>query len=389
MPTFANRVSTFGTTIFAEINTLAAQHQAVNLGQGRPDFDGPPEVIAKAIEALQSGTLNQYPPGNGLPTFRKAIADHTAAFYGLEVDPDRGVMATAGATEAVFSSLLGLVDPGDEVILIEPYFDSYLPNLVMIGAVPVFVPLHAPDWTLDPDELRAAFGPKTRAIIFNSPQNPTGRVFTVEEMTLIADLCKEHDVLVISDEVYEHLVFEPARHIPIASLPDMFERTVTVSSLGKSYSVTGWKVGWVYGPPELVSGVMRAHQFNTYAVHGPSQLAGAFALSQPGSYYEDLQAMYTTKRDLMMTALQGAGMKARIPEGTYFVLGDYSAVFEGDDMAFARHLISEIGVACIPISPFYCDEHKHFAGNQARFAFCKGDDTLRAATERMQQLRSG
>jgi N-succinyldiaminopimelate aminotransferase len=389
MPTFANRVSTFGTTIFAEINTLAAQHQAVNLGQGRPDFDGPPAVIAQAVEALQSGTLNQYPPGNGLPAFRKAIADHAGAFYGLDVDPDRGVMATAGATEAIFSSLLGLVDPGDEVILVEPYFDSYLPNLVMIGAVPVFVPLHAPDWTFDPDELRAAFGPKTRAIIFNSPQNPTGRVFTLDEMTLIADLCKEHDVLVISDEVYEHLVFDSARHIPIASLPDMFERTVTASSLGKSYSVTGWKVGWVYGPPELVSGVMRAHQFNTYAVHGPSQLAGAYALSQSGSYYEDLQAMYTTKRDLMMIALEGAGMKARTPEGTYFVLGDYSAVFEGDDMAFARHLITEIGVACIPISPFYCDAHKHFAGNQARFAFCKGDDTLRAAAERMQRLRIG
>jgi N-succinyldiaminopimelate aminotransferase len=389
MPTFANRVSTFGTTIFAEINTLAAQHQAVNLGQGRPDFDGPPAVIAQAVEALQSGTLNQYPPGNGLPAFRKAIADHAGAFYGLDVDPDRGVMATAGATEAIFSSLLGLVDPGDEVILVEPYFDSYLPNLVMIGAVPVFVPLHAPDWTFDTDELRAAFGPKTRAIIFNSPQNPTGRVFTLDEMTLIADLCKEHDVLVISDEVYEHLVFDSARHIPIASLPDMFERTVTASSLGKSYSVTGWKVGWVYGPPELVSGVMRAHQFNTYAVHGPSQLAGAYALSQSGSYYEDLQAMYTTKRDLMMIALEGAGMKARTPEGTYFVLGDYSAVFEGDDMAFARHLITEIGVACIPISPFYCDAHKHFAGNQARFAFCKGDDTLRAAAERMQRLRIG
>ncbi len=386
MPTFANRVLPFGTTIFSEINTLAAQHGAINLGQGRPDFDAPVNIIEEAVKALQSGQHNQYPPGIGAPEFRRGIANHASKVYGLDVDPDRGVVATAGATEAIFASILGLVDPGDEVIVIEPYFDSYVPNLLMAGATPVFVPLHPPEWTLDPDELKAAFSPRTRAVLWNSPQNPTGRVFSVEEMTVLANLCIEHDVLVISDEVYEHLVFEPARHIPIASLPGMFERTVTASSLGKSYSVTGWKVGWVYGPPELVAGVMRAHQFVTFAVHHPSQLAGAYALAQPGTYYEELQAMYTVKRDLMMEALTGAGIKAKTPEGTYFVMGDFSDIFDGDDLAFTQHLITEIGVACIPPSPFYSDEHRHLVGKMARFAFCKNDDTLRQAGERMKKL---
>jgi N-succinyldiaminopimelate aminotransferase len=387
MPTFANRVSSFGTTIFSEINVLAAQHGAVNLGQGRPDFDASPDIISASVKALQDGQHNQYPPGNGAQEFRQGIANHAAKYYGLDIDPNKGVIATAGATEAVFSSILGLVDPGDEVIIIEPYFDSYLPNLIMAGATPVFVPLHPPEWTFDPDELRKAFSPKTRAILWNSPQNPTGRVFTRDEMQMVADLCIEHDVIVISDEVYEHLVFGEAQHIPMAAMPGMFERTVTVSSLGKSYSVTGWKVGWVYGHPDLVAGVARAHQFVTFAVHHPSQLAGAYAMSLPGTYSAELQAMYTVKRDLMMSALEGAGIKAKIPEGTYFVMGDFSEVFDGDDLAFTKYLITEIGVACIPPSPFYSEEHRHLAGHMARFAFCKGDDTLRQAGERMKKLR--
>ncbi len=387
MPTFSNRVSTFGTTIFSEINVLAAQHNAVNLGQGRPDFDTPSDIVQASVKALMDGQHNQYPPGNGTAEIRKGVADHANRFYNLDVDPDKGVLATAGATEAVFSSILGLVDPGDEVIVIEPYFDSYVPNLIMAGAKPVFVPLHPPEWTLDADELRKAFTPKTRAILWNSPQNPTGRVFTVEEMTLVADLCKEHDVIVISDEVYEHLVFEPARHVPIATLPGMFERTVTIGSFGKSFSATGWKLGWVYGHPDLVAGAMRAHQFVTFSVHHASQIAGGYALHLPGSYYEELQAMYTVKRDLMMEALTGAGIKAKVPEGTYFVMGDFSDVFDGDDMAFTQHLIKDIGVACIPPSPFYCEEHRYIAGKLARFAFCKSDATLREAGERMRKLK--
>jgi N-succinyldiaminopimelate aminotransferase len=387
MPTLSKRVSTFGTTIFSEINNLAAQYGAVNLGQGRPDFDSPNDMIQASVRAMTDGQHNQYPPGNGTMELRKGVADHASRFYGLDVDPDRGVLATAGGTEAVFSSVLGLVDPGDEVIVIEPYFDSYVPNLIMAGAIPVYVPLHPPEWTLDPDELRKAFTPKTRAILWNSPQNPTGRVFTVEEMTVVADLCKEFDVVVIADEVYEHLVFEPARHVPMATLPGMFERTVTINSLGKSYSATGWKLGWVYGHPDLVAGAMRAHQFVTFAVHHPSQIAAGYALHLPGSYYEEFQAMYTVKRDLMMEALSGAGIKAKVPEGTYFVLGDFSEVFDGDDMAFTQHLIKDIGVACIPPSPFYCEEHRYIAGKLARFAFCKSDDTLREAGKRMKKLR--
>lgn len=388
MPSFANRVATFGTTIFSEINNLAAEHGAINLGQGRPDFDGPSDIVNAAVQALGGGQqYNQYPPGIGAQSFRQGVANHAAKFYGMDIDPNRGVVATAGATEGVFASVLGLIDPGDEVIVIEPYFDSYIPNLVMAGAKPVFVPLHPPDWTLDFDELRRAFSPRTRALLWNSPQNPTGRVFTREELSQVADLCIEHDIIVISDEVYEHLVFGSAQHIPIATLPGMFERTVTVSSLGKSYSVTGWKLGWVYGHSDLVAGVMRAHQFITFAVHHPSQIAAAYALNLPGTYYEELQSMYTSKRDILMSGLNAAGLKAHQPEGTYFVMADFSDVFDGNDVEFTAHLIKHIGVACIPPSPFYCEEHRHIASKQARFAFCKGDDTLRQAAERLVKLR--
>jgi N-succinyldiaminopimelate aminotransferase len=341
------------------------------------------------VAALQDGAHNQYAPGLGILGMRQAVANHAGRFYDLDVDPQRGVIVTAGATEAVFSSILGLVNEGDEVIVIEPYFDSYVPNLLWIKARPVYVPLHPPNWTFDPDELRAAFTSKTRAVLLNTPQNPTGRVFTYDEMKLLADLCIEHDAVVISDEVYEHLVFGDARHIPMAAMPGMFERTVTVSSLGKSYSVTGWKIGWVYGPPDLMSGVWRAHQYVTFAAHHPAQTAAAYALGLPGTYYEDFLSMYTAKRELMMAALTDAGLKAAAPEGTYFVMADFSALFDGDDLAFARYLTREIGVACIPPSLFYCPEHAHIGRRYARFAFCKTDDTLRAAGERLARLRDG
>lgn len=387
MARIANRVAGFGTTIFTEINELALQHKAINLGQGRPDFDGPAEVIQAAANALlHNANANQYPPGAGTATLRKAIADHASRFYNLEIDPVKGALVTAGATEAIFSCILGTVDRGDEVILIEPYFDSYLPNLIFAGITPVYVPLHPPTWTFDPDELRAAFTSKTRAIILNTPQNPTGRVFTMEEMTLIADLCKEHDVTVISDEVYEHLIFENARHIPMATLPGMLERTLTVSSLGKTFSVTGWKIGWVYGAPELLEGVSRAHQFVTFSANHPAQIAAAHALSLPGTYFEEFQAMYTTKRDLLTSALKNAGMKVNAPEGTYFIMADFSDVFDGDDLEFARYLTSEIGVACIPPTGFFSTEHAHMAATQARFAFCKSDKLLQEAGERLARL---
>ena len=245
MPTSARRISTFGTTVFTEINTLAQQYNALNLGQGKPDFDTPPDIVMQLVRASQAGQYNQYPPGAGIASLRQAIVDHAARFYNLGIDPTRGVVVTSGATEGIFAAILGLVDPGDEVIVIEPFYDSYVPNILMANAVPVCVPLHPPTWTFDEGELRLAFSKKTRALILNTPQNPSGRVFTRQELTMIAELCIEHDVTVIADEVYEHLIFASAQHIPIATLPGMFERTVTVSSAGKLFSVTGWKVGWV------------------------------------------------------------------------------------------------------------------------------------------------
>jgi N-succinyldiaminopimelate aminotransferase len=389
MPRIANRVAGFGTTIFTEINQLAAQHNAINLGQGRPDFDGPGEAIEAFADAVTIGQHNQYAPGPGVPSLRESIARHAANQYGLHVDPQVGVIVTPGATEAIFASIMGLVDPGDEVIVIEPFFDSYAPGILMAGAVPVYVPLRAPDWTFEPDELRAAFTPRTRALILNTPHNPTGRVLNHAELTHISELCLEYDVAVISDEVYEHLVYDDARHIPIASLPGMFERTLTIGSAGKTFGMTGWKIGWAYGHPELMKGMAQAHQFIAFATNHPAQVAVAHAFTLPEAYFDAYRRLYTRKRDLMMDGLRAAGLKALTPEGTYFVMADFSDVFDGDDMAFARYLISEIGVACVPPASFYSDAHRALAATHVRFAFCKSDDTLRAAAERLAALKRG
>ncbi|HEX7736482.1 MAG TPA: aminotransferase class I/II-fold pyridoxal phosphate-dependent enzyme [Ktedonobacteraceae bacterium] len=382
----AQRVATFGTTIFTEMNQLAQQYQALNLGQGKPDFDTPPEILQQLIYFLQTGQHNQYAPGPGTPSLRKAVADHAARFYGLSVDPVDGVVVTAGATEAIFASILGLVDPGDEVIVFEPFYDSYVPNLIMANATPVYVPLYPPNWTFDPDELRAAFSKRTRALILNTPHNPTGHIFTREELSQIAQLCIEHDVVVISDEVYEHLYFAPATHTPIASLPGMFERTITISSAGKLFSATGWKVGWVYGPVDLVAAVGRAHQFITFAVHHPTQEAITYALNLPDTYYSEFQAMYTAKRQLMMDALDAGGLTYRAPEGTYFLLASYNDVFKGSPMEFARYLIRQIGVVCIPPESFYSEAHAHIGKGYVRFAFCKTDEMLEEVQRRLAKL---
>lgn len=388
MPSFANRVSPFGTTIFTEINQLAQQHQAVNLGQGRPDFDGPDEIIEAAASALRNPGVNQYAPGPGHMGLREGIARHAGVFYNLDIDPVSGVVVTAGATQGVFSAIVGLVDPGDEVIIIEPYFDSYVPGVLMASATPVFVPMHPPNWTFVEDELRAAFNEKTKAIILNTPNNPTGRVYTRRELQLIADLCIEHDVIVISDEVYEHLIYEGHQHIAIASLDGMFERTVTVGSAGKTFGMTGWKIGWVYGHPELMKGIWRAHQFIVFATNHPTQAAVAHAFTLGNSYYEEYQALYTRKRDLVMQVIDAAGMLAIQPEGTYFVMGDFSQIFDGNDVEFCKYLIESVGVATIPPSAFFSPQHKHLAENHIRFAFCKSDETLEQAAERMMQIRA-
>jgi N-succinyldiaminopimelate aminotransferase len=388
MPTSAHRVASFGTTVFTEINALAQEHNALNLGQGKPDFDTPPDIVMHLVQAAQAGQYNQYAPGSGTSSLRQAIVNHAGRFYDLDIDPQHGVVVTSGATEGIFAAILGLVDPGDEVIVIEPFYDSYVPNILMAHAVPVCVPLHPPTWTFDMDELRAAFSSKTRALILNTPQNPSGRVFTRQELERIAELCIEHDVTVIADEVYEHLVFAPAQHIPIATLSDMFERTVTVSSAGKLFSATGWKIGWVSGPAALVDGVARAHQFITFAVHHPSQEAVAYALNLPATYYDAFRTMYETKRRLMLSALDSAGLKYFTPEGTYFVMADYSDMFNGTPLEFTRYLTREIGVACIPPESFYSQEHAHIGYGYVRFAFCKSDALLGQVQERLARLRA-
>ncbi|GAC1365028.1 MAG: pyridoxal phosphate-dependent aminotransferase [Ktedonobacteraceae bacterium] len=387
MSVSARRVETFGTTIFTEINVLAQQHGALNLGQGKPDFDTPPDIVAQVVQALQAGRYNQYAFGPGTASLRNAVAAHAARFYKLDIDPARGVIVTSGATEGIFAAVLGLVDAGDEVIVIEPYYDSYVPNIMMAQATPVLVPLHPPTWTFDPDELRAAFTSKTRALILNSPHNPTGRVFTHAELALIAELCIEHNVTVISDEVYEHLTFYDMQHTPIATLPGMFERTVTVSSAGKLFSATGWKIGWVSGPPALVDGVARAHQFITFAVHHPTQEAVAYALALPDSYYTGFRSMYEAKMQLLMSSLEGTGLQYAPAEGTYFIMADFSQVFKGTPMEFTRYLIQEIGVACIPLETLYSPEHMHFGSKYVRFSFCKTDEALHAVKPRMSKLR--
>ncbi len=389
MPAYARRVETFGTTIFTEINDLARDYNAVNLGQGRPDFDGPREVSeALARATLDMPGVNQYAPGHGTLDLREGLARHAQRYYNLDIDAQRGTLVTPGATEAIFCSIMGLVDPGEEVIIVEPFFDSYPPGVIMANAKPVYVSLHPPDWTFDPAELRAAFNQNTRAIIINTPNNPTGRVFTRAELQLIADLCQEFDVLCISDEVYEHLVFENHQHIPIATLPGMFERTVAIGSAGKTFGMTGWKIGWVYGHPDLIEGVRRAHQFVSFATNHPAQQAVAHAFTMDNGYFEEYQTLYTAKRDLMMQALQAAGLKSAQPAGTYFVMADFSDLFEGDDVAFSKHLITEIGVAGIPPSAFFSEAHKHLARNHVRFAFCKNDETLREASQRMARLKT-
>jgi N-succinyldiaminopimelate aminotransferase len=388
MPVMSQRVAGFGTTVFVEINALAREYGAVNLGQGAPDFDGPPEVLAAAVNAV-NGALNQYAPGIGMPIVREAIAAHADRFYRQKVDSETEVLVTSGATEAVFAAILGLADAGDEMIVFEPVYDSYVPNMIMAGVTPRYVPLRGDQWTFDPDELARAFNTRTRAIIINTPHNPTGKVYLCEELNVIAALCRKHNVVAITDEVYEHILYDDAVHTRLATLPGMAERTLTISSLGKTFSVTGWKIGWVIGPEPLVTAVNRAHQFITFAVASPLQAAAATALRLPPTFFDNLQAMYQSKRDRMLEVLQKAGFKVLKPEGSYFVMCDWRGVAPAhviDDVQFAHWLTTEIGVACIPPSIFYQDSDKHLGRYLARFSVCKKDETLGAATERLLRL---
>jgi N-succinyldiaminopimelate aminotransferase len=388
MSAMSQRVSGFGTTVFVEINNLARQYNAVNLGQGAPDFDGPPEVLAAAVEAVNSA-LNQYAPGIGMPSVRQAIARHAARFYGQKLNPDTEVLVTTGATEAVFAAILGLTDSGDEAIVFEPVYDTYVPNMVMAGVTPRYVALRGDNWEFDPDELAQAFNSRTRAIIINTPHNPTGKVFSRDELRVIADLCQKHNVIAITDEVYEHILYDDAIHTRLATLPGMQDRTLTISTLGKTFSVTGWKIGWAIGAAPLVNAVNQAHQFITYAVASPLQAAAVTALNLPFSFFENLQSSYQSRRDRMVGVLKKVGFKVFKPSGSYFVMVDWRGVAPKhvqDDMQFAEWLIRDVGVACIPASPFYQQSDKHLGKHFARFAVCKKDETLAAAAERLLKL---
>jgi N-succinyldiaminopimelate aminotransferase len=374
-----------GTTIFAEMSALAVETGSVNLGQGFPDTDGPVEVAQAAADAVLAGRGNQYPPGPGIPELRTAISAHQKRFYSLDVDPDTEVLVTAGATEAIAAALLALLEPGDEVIALEPYYDSYAACIAMAGAIRVPITLRAPDFRPDLDALADAITGRTRLILLNTPHNPTGMVASRAELTAIAELAIRHDLLVISDEVYEHLVFE-GEHIPIASLPGMRERTVTISSGGKTFSFTGWKIGWVTGTPELVAAVRTTKQFLTYVSGGPFQYAIAAGLGLPDTFYADLAAGLRRKREVLAAGLREAGFEVYRPQGTYFITTDIAPLRESDGLSFCRGLPHRCGVVAVPNVVFY--DNQQAGRTQVRFAFCKRDEVLADAALRLRGLRT-
>ncbi|MFC9626870.1 pyridoxal phosphate-dependent aminotransferase [Streptomyces sp. NPDC056930] len=384
-PALNRRLAEFGTTIFAEMSALAVRTGSINLGQGFPDTDGPEEIREAAVRALREGKGNQYPPGPGIPELRSAISEHQQRFYDLSFDPDTEVLVTAGATEAIAAAMLALLEPGDEVIAFEPFYDSYAACIAMAGAKRVPLTLRAPSFRPDLDELRAEITPRTRLLLLNTPHNPTGMVLTAEEQSAIASLAIENDLLVVTDEVYEHLVLE-GRHHPIAALPGMRERTVSISSAGKTFSFTGWKVGWVTANGPLVAAVRTAKQYLTYVSAGPFQYAIAEALRLPDSYFDGFRADLRHKRDLLGAGLRAAGFDVYQPQGTYFITTDITPFGEKDAYAFCRALPERCGVVAIPNSVFYDDLD---AGrSQVRFTFCKRDDVLQEAASRLRRLAS-
>ncbi|MFG3024632.1 pyridoxal phosphate-dependent aminotransferase [Streptomyces sp. NPDC048254] len=385
-PLLNRRLAEFGTTIFAEMSALALSTGSINLGQGFPDTDGPEEVREAAVRALRAGRGNQYPPGPGVPELRTAIAAHQERWYGLSYDPDAEVLVTAGATEAIAAALLALVEPGDEVVALEPYYDSYAACIAMAGGtrVPVTLRPDGATFRLDLDELRAAVTPRTRLLLVNTPHNPTGTVLTRAELTAIAELAVERDLLVVTDEVYEHLVFDAAGHLPLATFPGMRERTVTIGSAGKTFSFTGWKVGWVTSTPELVTAVRSAKQFLTYVSSGPFQYAVAEALALPDSYFEAFREDMRTKRDILAAGLAEAGFKVYDTAGTYFITTDIRPLGESDGFAFCRALPKRCGVVAIPNAVFY--DHREQGAPFVRFAFCKRPEVLKEAAERLRRL---
>jgi N-succinyldiaminopimelate aminotransferase len=378
----ARRVQTIGVSVFSEMSRLALEHNAVNLSQGFPDFPTP-EWLKEAAVASIRRDINQYAISHGAARLRKAIADKTERWTGLSFDENTEITVTNGATEAIYDVIQALVDPGDEVIVFEPFYDSYVPSIVFAGGIPRYVTLRAPDWSFDEAHLASLFNVKTRAIIINTPHNPTGKVYSRDELELIAELCKRHDAIAITDEVYEHLTFDGNKHTYLAALPGMRDRTVTISSASKTFSVTGWKVGYVLAQPLYSDALRRYHQFVTFCSVAPMQDAVAFAFEQADEigYYEQFAQEYTGRLEKLMGALDAAGLKPIRPQGTFFIMSDISGLGFNDDLEFARYMTAEVGVACIPPSSFYSNPQD--GASLARWCFAKRDETLDAAGERL------
>ena len=387
MTRISRRVQGFTESVIREMTRVVDQQGGVNLAQGMPNWEPPPELLEAAHRALE-GDFHQYAITWGAPRLRRAIADKYRKFYGMEVDPDRHVTVCCGSTEAMLSTLLAVLNPGDQVVIFEPFYENYGPGCIISGAEPVWIPLEAPDFTFDPDRLRQAISPRTRAIVFNTPNNPSGKVFSRAELEVIADVCIRHDLIAITDEIYEHIVYDGLGHTAIATLPGMADRTVTISGISKSYSVTGWRVGWAIAPPDLAVGIRRVHDFVTVGAPHPLQEAAVTALMLPESYYGWLRNMYQAKRDLLLGHLEAAGFVTVKPRGAYYILTDVAHFLQRyrieDDTAFAMFLVKEVGVATVPGSSFYA--HEELGRTKIRFCFPKTDEVLHEAGERLQKL---
>ncbi len=376
-------LSGFTSTIFAEMSALATATGSVNLGQGFPDYDGPAGMLERAQRAIAEG-VNQYPPGPGTLELRTAIAAHQQRWYGVALAPEREVLVTAGATEGIAAAMLGLLEPGDEVLLLEPYYDSYAATIALAGAVRRPVRLEAPDFALPRERLAAAVGPRTRLLLLNSPHNPTGMVLSADDLAFVASLAVRHDLIVVTDEVYEHLIFDGVSHVPLCTLPGMFDRTLTISSAGKAFSVTGWKIGWVSGPAELVAAVRAAKQFLTYVNGAPFQPAVAEALGLDDAFFNTQRRALQAKRDRLTDGLRTAGFAVTRPSGTYFVVAEGRPLGFDDGYALCRELPELCGVVAVPLSVFYDDADG--VGSLVRFAFCKRDEVLDEAVTRLARL---
>ena len=384
----SRKASLFTESVIREMTREALKYGAVNLSQGFPDFSAPHDIKRRAMDAIDND-VNQYAITWGSKDFRDAIARKTKNYLGIEIDPEREITVTCGSTEGMIAAMMATVDPGEEVIVFEPFYENYAPDAILSDAHPRYVPLRAPDWNFDRDELKATFNKKTKAIIVCNPNNPTGKVFTRAEMEFIAGLCQEYDALCFTDEIYEHILYPrdgaDIQHISMAQLDGMRERTVVVNSMSKTYSVTGWRVGYCIAPPEITGAIRKVHDFLTVGAAAPLQAAGAYALSLPQEYYDMLQKEYQARRDLLLPVLEQSGFKTFVPDGAYYIMTDISAFGFSDDVEFTRHLIRDVGVACVPGSSFYSNPAD--GAQQVRFCFCKKDETLHRAAERLSKLR--